>query len=55
MDGNQSWWWYSRESSHYDKFPFWSHDLDEMPLSEVFDIEPVKDWTKSLIRYGDDR
>lgn len=52
MDYDECWFWYGIEPSM---------DIDEwtcynpnyiMNISYIFDIEPVEDWTKSLIKVG---
>ena len=53
MDKNGEWWWYPVEPymTSYD-WLFRNDDSykDAVPISTLFDIAPVDDWEKSLMR-----
>ena len=55
MDENGKWWWFPFEP--YMKSYEWLFSGDTgyeqaIPISVLFDIAPVDDWTKSLIKVG---
>lgn len=52
MDKNEYWFWHGIKPSI--DIDLWScyNPIYMMNLSYIFDIEPVEDWTKSLIEVG---
>ena len=54
MDKNGAWWWF--ECMPQPDNTIWLTDFEASKLScyPVKDIEPAKDWTKSLRRCGDE-
>ena len=53
MDYDGEWWWFESEPK-LGKDCWMSKSGTINNLSTIFDIEPVKDWTKSLMRCGDE-
>lgn len=57
MDEGGEWWWYSEKPVQIG-FNRWGDPASGLVgmvrLSSFFDIEPVEDWTKSLMRCGDE-
>lgn len=54
MDEDKRWWWYSRKPYKKDIERRWlvKNGKQCMIDSDAFDIAPVDDWTKSLIKVG---
>ena len=53
-DEDGSWYWYSDTPERIDKMRAWISCLGICEcLSNIFDIAPAKDWTKSLIKVGE--
>lgn len=54
MDRNRRYWWYSVEPIKTNSY--WCittrDDNDVCFLNKIYNIEPVEDWTKSLIKVG---
>ena len=51
MDANGRWYWYSKKPTEAKDFLKWvSEDYNFCFISDVFDIAPAYDWTKSLIQ-----
>lgn len=54
MDKDGMWWWYTYKPICYLSGEVWraNKNSDYTYLSYAFNIEPVEDWTKSLIEVG---
>lgn len=52
MDKNNSWYWYSKKPVQKEDNRWVSNINNTAYLSLGFDIEPVNDWTESLIEVG---
>lgn len=53
MDYNNDWYFYKKEPEL--RIGSWAvKSSTAVFLSDAFDIEPAKDWTKSLMRCGDE-
>ena len=52
MDEDKRWWWYSKKPYKWDISECWLVKNGEQGMidSDVFDIAPADDWTKSLIK-----
>ena len=51
MDKDGDWYWFSDTPEMEDKMGYWFDCLGRYKnLSEMFNIAPAKDWTKSLIK-----
>lgn len=53
MDNDGSWIWYKIKPKIEDGIDWYGYGT-QADLKGVFDIEPAKDWTKSLMRCGDE-
>ena len=56
MDASNKWWWYSKKPMKYIDLLQWlpaNNDDFYCCINNVFDIAPVDDWTKSLIKVGE--
>lgn len=53
MDETGVWYYYEQEPEMSDSITggYW-HSWDNVRISDVFDIAPADDWTKSLIKVG---
>lgn len=54
MDKDWSWWWFESEPELCSSFWWPTAYMKNQNLNSTFDIEPAKDWTKSLMRCGDE-
>ena len=54
MDEGGEWWWFDTKPKRCRCFWWITTDYRNQFLSPAFDIEPVEDWTKSLMRCGDE-
>ena len=55
MDANGLWHWHAEEPVYDLEMKEWVSNIDIAAcLNDRLDIEPVKDWTKSLMRCGDE-
>ena len=55
MDKDGCWFWhYTRPARDLQIEEWGSNESIVVCLSDSFDIEPTKDWTKSLMRCGDE-
>lgn len=54
MDKDEYWWWFKTEPTVSVKNECWISDNTIWCLSNSFTIQPTKDWTKSLMRCGDE-
>jgi len=55
MDKNGEWWWFPFEPymTSYEWLLRGGDGYEEaIPISDMFDIAPADDWTKSLIKVG---
>lgn len=55
MDKDKNWLWSSRKLKIYLNEGCWGNNVFSckfINLSHIFNIKPVKDWTKSLIEVG---
>lgn len=55
MDANGRWRWYKHKPHTNESKGMWLRDEIEHPWCDLWclDIEPVDDWTKSLIKIGE--
>jgi len=54
MDKDGDWYWFSDTPEMEDKMGYWFDCLGRYKnLSEMFNIAPAEDWTKSLMKVGD--
>lgn len=51
MDKGGMWKWYGKKPEMHNKWDCWQGEEDQFLLP--FDIAPVDDWTKSLIKVGE--
>lgn len=51
MDKDGDYWWYDKKPTLGIKNGIWVYKSEARNL-KAFDIKPVKDWTKSLIKVG---
>lgn len=54
MDKNKDWWWYETKPSQKNCDWLNYEYADCCELSSCLNIEPVENWTKSLMRCGDE-
>ena len=53
MDKDNTWCYFTKKPLTYEKATVWFPDVnDEDIILSMFNIEPVRDWTRSLIKVG---
>jgi len=54
MDKDGSWWWFEKEPIPSEEISQWLLFYGDVEKLTLFNIEPAKDWTKSLMRCGNE-